>query len=265
MPGRGRKPPVGEPVLERAIRLLDAFDASGEGLSLAELARRSGLAPSTALRLARKLTQLGLLERANDGRFTIGIRMLEFASRAPRGHGIGSIALPFMEELHRATGHHVLLAVRDGDEAVLIERLSPVGSPRGIYAVGGRMPLAGTGVGLALLAFAAEDFRDSFTSTARVIEPEGIRVEPGALRRRLARVRKDGVVVIARPLEPGYASVASPIFGPGQEPVAAISIVAPPAVLATATVRTAVVAIAGAISRRLGGPGILGTSELTGR
>jgi DNA-binding IclR family transcriptional regulator len=256
MPGRGRKPPVGEPVLDRAVRLLDAFDGSGEGLPLAELGRRSGLAPSTTLRLARRLVTLGLLERADDGDFTIGIRMLELASRAPRGHGIRSIALPYLEELHRASGHHVLLAVRDGDEAVLIERLSPAGAPRGLYAVGDRMPLAGTGVGLALLAFASDEYRAGFTAKARVIEPEGVRVEPAALRRRLARVREEGVVVISRPITPGYASVASPIFGVGQEPVAAISVVAPPEVLAPATVRTAVVAIAGAISRRLGGTGM---------
>jgi DNA-binding IclR family transcriptional regulator len=263
MTERGHKPSVGEPVLDRAFRLLDAFDPSGEGLPLAELGRRSGLAPSTTLRLARKLTTLGLLERADDGDFTIGIRMLELAARAPRGHGIRSIALPYMEELHRASGHHVLLAVRDGDEAVLIERLSPAGAPRGLYAVGDRMPLAGTGVGLALLAFASEEYRADFLTTARVIEPEGVRVDPARLRRRLARIRQGGVVVISRPVEPGYASVASPIFGIGHEPVAAISVVAPPPALAPATVRTAVVAIAGAISRRLGGPGIQRVRHLT--
>jgi DNA-binding IclR family transcriptional regulator len=138
---------------------------------------------------------------------------------------------------------------------VLIERLSPAGAPRGMYAVGDRMPLAGTGVGLALLAFAPEDFRIAFAATARVIEPEGIRVDPAVLRRRLVRVRQDGVVVISRPITPGFASVASPIFGLGGEPVAAISVVAPPQALAPATVRTAVVAIAGAISRRLGSTG----------
>jgi DNA-binding IclR family transcriptional regulator len=138
---------------------------------------------------------------------------------------------------------------------VLIERLSPPGSPRGIYSVGGRMPLVGTAVGLALLAFATEEFQASFTSNARVIEPEGTRMDPTTLRRRLARVRQDGVAIIARPIEPGYASVASPIFGSGQEPVASISTVAPPPILALTTVRTAVVAIGGAIPT-LGRPGI---------
>jgi len=250
---RGRKPPIGEPVLERAVRLLDAFDASGRGLQLAPLARRTNLAPSTALRLARQLTELGLLERSADGAFTIGLRMLELASRAPRGHGVRSIALPYMEELHRAAGHHVLLGVRDGDEAVLIERLSPAGDTDNGYPVGSRMPLAGTGVGLALLAFAPDDFRAAYTATERKIEPEGTQIMPAVLRRQIARIRSERVATIARPTGPAYASVAAPIFGTGQEPVAAIAVVAPPRVFAPANVRIAVVAIAGAISRQLGG------------
>jgi len=251
MTARGRKPPVGEPVLERAVRLLGAFDASGRGLQLAALARRSGLAPSTALRLARQLTGLGLLERSGDGTFTIGIRMLELASRAPRGHGIRSIALPYMEELHRATGHHVLLGVRDGDEAVLVERLSPAGTTDDAYPVGGRMPLAGTGVGLALLAFAPEDFRTAYTRIERQYDPERVPVTPAVLRRHIARIRADGVATITRPSGPAYASVAAPVFGHRLEPAAAISVVGPPRVLAPSNVRAAVVAIAGTISRQL--------------
>ena len=46
-----------------------------------------------------------------------------------------------------ATGQHVLLAVRDGHQAVLVERLSARGAGRVMYRVGGRMPLHSTGVG----------------------------------------------------------------------------------------------------------------------
>ncbi|WP_308818713.1 IclR family transcriptional regulator [Pseudonocardia alni] len=253
MPARGRKPPVGEPVLDRAVRLLDAFDASGRGLRLAELARRSGLSPSTALRLARRLATLGLLERAEDGTFTVGLRMLEFAARSPRGHGLRSIALPYLEELHRATGHHVLLGVRDGDEAVLVELLSPVADRSPLYPVGSRLPLAGTGVGLALLAFAPEDFRVDYTAREHRIEPEGVLVDRAALVRRIARIRADRVATIARPAGPRYASVAAPVFGRSPDPAAAVSVVGPPGELEPETVRAATIAIAGAISRRLRG------------
>ena len=53
---------------------------------------------------------------------------------------------------NQATGQHVLLAVRDGREAVPAERLSAHGAGRVRYRVGGRMPLHCTGVGLVLLA-----------------------------------------------------------------------------------------------------------------
>ncbi|WP_437083456.1 IclR family transcriptional regulator domain-containing protein [Streptomyces sp. enrichment culture] len=68
---------------------------------------------------------------------------------APRGHGLRAAALPCMEELHRVTGQHILLAVRDGDEAVLVERLSARDSAEVKYRVGGRLPLTGTGIGIA--------------------------------------------------------------------------------------------------------------------
>ncbi|MGI9006774.1 MAG: IclR family transcriptional regulator domain-containing protein [Streptosporangiaceae bacterium] len=77
---------------------------------------------------------------------------LEVSSLAPRGNGLRQTALPFMADLHVATRQHVLLAVRDGSEAVLVERLSARGAAKVLYRVGGRMPLHATGVGLCLLA-----------------------------------------------------------------------------------------------------------------
>ena len=66
----------------------------------------------------------GALERGADGRFTIGLRLWEVASLAPRGQGLKQVALPFMGDLEEVTRQHVLLAVREGSEALLVERLS---------------------------------------------------------------------------------------------------------------------------------------------
>jgi hypothetical protein len=153
-PARGRRPPSGEPVLDRAFRILAAFGPDSRSLSLTELSRRTGLPKPTALRLARKLTEWGALERAASGEYVVGLRLLEVASLAPRGHGLRATALPFLEDLHHSTGQHVLLAVRDGLEAVLVERLSARRAGRVLYRVGGRLPLHSTGVGLIMLAYA---------------------------------------------------------------------------------------------------------------
>jgi hypothetical protein len=138
---RGRKPPTGEPLLERAFRLLAAFRPGDRSLSLTAMSARAHIPKSSALRIARQLVDCGALERRDDAEFVIGLRLLEIASLAPRGHGLRQTALPFMEDLHVATGQHVLLAVRDGTEAVLVERLSTRGAGKVLYRVGGRMPL----------------------------------------------------------------------------------------------------------------------------
>src|SRR5580700_6731724 len=161
---RGRRPPHGEPVLDRAFRILGSFGPDDRSLSLTSLSARAGLPAPSALRIARKLVEFGALERDEDGRYMVGLRLLEIASLAPRGHGLRAVALPYLEDLHHATGQHVLLAVRDGDAAVLVERLSARDAGRVMYRVGGRLPLHSTGVGMVLLAHAPVDLQDEVLS-----------------------------------------------------------------------------------------------------
>ncbi len=169
---RGGRPAQGEPVLDRAFRMLGAFGPAHRALSLTSLSARAGLPKPTALRLARKLVEWGALERTADGRYVVGVRLLEVASLAPRGHGLRATALPYLEDLHQATGQHVLLAVRDGLEAILVERLSAHGAGQVLYRVGGRMPLHSTGVGLVLLAHAPAPVQDEILAGELTLEPE---------------------------------------------------------------------------------------------
>ena len=56
----------------------------------------------------------GALERDDDGRYRIGLRLWELGALAPRGLGLREAALPFMEDLYEVTHENVQLAVRDG-------------------------------------------------------------------------------------------------------------------------------------------------------
>lgn len=236
-------------MLDRAFRLLGAFDGSRPALGLSELSTRAAMPSSTTLRLARRLVSLGALERREDGRFVIGLRMLELATLAPRGHGIRTLAMPYLEDLYRATGHHVLLAVRDGDVVVLVERLSAAGTSPVMYRIGERLPLHATGVGMVVLAHADTLLQEDILSRQLVLEPEGTRVDCRDLRRRLADVRREGVAVVTRPLPQPAVSVAAPIFGAGPLAIAAISVVGPTADLGPSRVTAAVFTVARAISR----------------
>jgi DNA-binding IclR family transcriptional regulator len=248
---RGHKPPVGEPVLDRAFRLLAAFGPADRSLSLTAMSARAGMPKSSALRIARQLVDCGALERQGDADFVIGLRLLEIASLAPRGHGLRQTALPYMEDLHVATRQHVLLAVRDGGQAVLVERLSARGAGPVLYRVGGRMPLHATGVGLCLLANAGSDVQDQALAGDLTMVPENRRLSPSELRATLAAVRRTGVAVASRPNPSPMTSVAAPIFGCGNEVIAALSVVTPSADVDPIALTPAVTAVCRSISRAM--------------
>lgn len=246
-PGSGR-PLHGEPILERAFRVLGAFAEAGEGLTLHTLAARAGLPKSTTSRIAAQLTAVGALERLDDGAFVVGLQLLEIASLAPRGHGLRAAALPFMEELHRSTGQHILLAVRDGDEAVLVERLSARDAAAVRYRVGGRLPLAGTGIGVALLAYAPERVRNDALAGAD---------DAARLRRLMATVRAEGVcaTTVPNPLRSGPAAMSTataPILDRRGAALGALSLVAPGEGGVRAAARTALRRASLAVSRAVG-------------
>ncbi|MBO3682079.1 IclR family transcriptional regulator [Streptomyces sp. NEAU-YJ-81] len=250
-PPRGRRPAQGDAVIDRAFALLGAFEPTRQVLSLADLTHLTGMPRSTTLRLARKLVGAGALERREDGRYAIGLRLLEIASLAPRGHGLRAVAMPFMEDLFHITRRHVLLAVRDGDEALLVERLSAHDADPVLYRVGGRMPLHSTGVGLVLLAGAPPAVQERILGSLPT-DPAGREVPDTAeLRRVLSDVRRGGFATVTLSVPWPRTSVAAPILGPDRTVCAALSVVLPLEAADHKTMTPAVRTCARAISREL--------------
>ena len=251
---RGRRPPHGEPVIDRALSLLSAFDAEHRTLTLAELSRRAEIPPSSALRLANRLVDWGALERDDSGRFCVGLRLLEVATLAPRGHGLRQVALPFMNDLAEVTHQHVQLAVRDGMQAMLVERLSAHQATPVDYRIGGRLPLHSTGVGLALLAFAPKEVQEELLSKPVYSEPDNRLIPADVLRRTLAEVRRERLAIFRREDEHhSIVSVAAPVFGRGDTVTGVLGVLVPKRVAQPRRLGLAVQTAARGISRELAG------------
>lgn len=251
---RGKRPPEGEPVIDRALALLAAFDAGHRRLSLRELSRRSGIPVSSTLRLAGRLLTWGALERDEEGRYSVGLRLLEVASLAPRGHGLRQVALPFMSDLAAVTKQHVQLAVREGLEVTLVERFSSHSSVPVRYRVGGKMPLHCTGMGLALLAFAPLDVQEDVLARPLHSEPDQNLIPPAVMRRTLAEVRRERLAIYRRLEAEPLVAVAAPIFGEHEDAIAAIGVLLPEREAQPRRLGYAVRTAAQSISRQLGAP-----------
>ncbi len=244
----------------KLLALLDAFSHECGAFSLSELARRTGLPLTTAHRLVGELVRWGGLERGEDGRYRIGLRLVELAALSPRGHGLRDIALPFMEDLYEATHQNVQLAVRDGTDGVYLERIAGRHAVPVLTRVGAHWPLHATGVGLVLLAHAPADVQEEVLAAPLAAFTPFTITDPAELRRTLAEVRRTGFSLSDRQITDDVFSVAAPVAGPDSTCVASLSVVVPVTDPHRASWAPAVRAAANGISRQLRGQGPGGAS-----
>ncbi|TMR01244.1 IclR family transcriptional regulator [Actinomadura soli] len=215
----------GRSVSSRLLEVLFAFQPDQSTLSLAELVRKTGLPHATVRRLAMELTDVGALNRQHDGRFTIGLRLWQLGTLAPLTESLRSKAQPFMEDLYTALHQHVQLAVLEGTEAVIIERLSAPQAQHLVSHVGGRLPLHCSGVGKVLLAHGGADQIDKVLSGKLHRYTPQTTTDPTVLRSELAECRRTGYATVRSELTDGADSIATRIVDVEGRVVAAMSVV----------------------------------------
>lgn len=215
----------GASVASRTLALLGAFDTTHRRLTLTAMARRAGLPVPTAYRLVTELHQWGALSRTTAGDYVIGRRLWDVGLLAPTQTGLREVASPFLQDLYGATLSTVHLAIREGAQALYLDRLAGHASVPVVSKIGSRLPLHATGVGKILLAHAPEEIQfDVFAHLTRVT-PHTI-VHAGVLRGQLARVHRDGYATTVEEMTLGACSVAVPVFR-DETAVAALGLVVP--------------------------------------
>ena len=143
---------TGDSVVDRVVRLIEAFPEGSAALQLSDLADRAGLPLTTAHRLVRQLAGHGLLELGDGGSVRLGLRLWELVNRNSPTLALRQAAMPFMEDIQQVLNQNVNLAVLDGWEALFVERLSRRGSVANRAKVAGRMPVHLSSAGLVLMA-----------------------------------------------------------------------------------------------------------------
>lgn len=217
----------GESVLERVVRILEAFTPEEPALTVGEVSRRAGLPTATGSRMVADLVAHGLLTRDGDRRVRVGTRLWELASRASPTLSLRELAMPVLEELRRVVGHHAQLGVLDGEEVLFVERLSTEHAVINYTRIASRLPLHASSSGLVLLAYGSSVLQERvLTGRLRRFTPATI-TDPGELRRRLADVRAQGFVLCPGYLHVDATGIAVPVRDGSGGVVAAVSVIVP--------------------------------------
>ncbi len=106
--------------LQRAAVILDVFEGA-DRLNLSQIVAATGLPRTSVHRALEQLVALRWVYREGMD-YQLGMRMIELGAAAAQQNALRRAALPSLRRLHQLTGCVVHLAVRDGSEAVYLEK-----------------------------------------------------------------------------------------------------------------------------------------------
>ncbi len=215
-------------MLAKVLRVLEALDASPNGLALRDVASQTGLNKSTAYRLLAHLEGEGYLFRDDAGAYIVGPRLARLGSGVAYHATLRSASRPVIQRLWNMTTETVNLAVRDGVSVLYLDVMESSHTFRLVSQVGMRRPLHCTALGKAILAFSPAGERDAelnWLSFERV--SKGSITTLPRFRKELAKVIKQGYAVDDEEAESGARCVSAPIFDQSSKVVAAISVSGP--------------------------------------
>lgn len=222
------KNPMSIQVIDRSAQLLDAIAACEGPATLKILAAETGLHPSTAFRILAALGGVGLVERDASGHYVLGRKILQLAGHVQRGVDIRQEALPLMQSLRDQVGETVNLTVREGDQVVYIERVTPQRMMRVEQVIGSRAPLHVTAVGKLMLAELGEAFLKAYVKrTGLPAFTDHTLHTLAALREEVQRAERNGYALDNEEAEEGVGCIGVLIRDRSGTVVAGLSVSAP--------------------------------------
>lgn len=196
----------------RAMQLLETVAASGQGLSLNELARRTGLPVSTTYRMAVGLVSSGYLNRAeNSGVFTTGPRLWRLGQYLLSGGSIEALSGPVLHDLLDDLGEAVFITRFTGDGIELVTEVFPQGNHRSYVSPGRVFPIHATASGKVLYAMQPPDVVERALAAPLEKYRPATMTDPDDVRAHLATVREQGFATSEDELDAGVFSLACPI------------------------------------------------------
>ncbi|MGG1878962.1 IclR family transcriptional regulator [Paenibacillus cisolokensis] len=212
--------------LVKSMDLLQLF-ITHPALSLNDMVKLSGMPKTSVHRMLMSLEEMGFLARHEDGQYSLGLSFLQFGQLVADRLDIRQVALPIMQELRDDVGEAVNLIMKDGREAIYVEKVDTNHPVRLYTKIGRRSPLY-AGDSRIILAFLPDQEREQYLRETELM-PRGLGTitDKDKLSRILQKSREDGYTISRSELENDTAALAAPIFDHRGRVYAGLSVAGP--------------------------------------
>ncbi len=209
--------------LARGLDVIKVFSRERPALTLAEVARTTGLNPATARRCLRTLERLGYVGR-NERRFMLKPRVLDLAASFLDSISIEDLCRTQLQDIVNRTGDTASLSILDGGEIVYLAHVATKRILRLEASVGTRYPAYPTSMGRVLLGQLPDADLDRYLAeTDFAALTERTVTDRKKLRRAILDAREKGYAAVKDELAYGVLAVAVPVFDESGFAVAAIN------------------------------------------
>jgi IclR family acetate operon transcriptional repressor len=222
--------------VERAVAVLRALAEAPGDLGNNEIARRTGVNPSTVSRLLATLAEAEFIRRVPDsGRFRLGPRLVELGNAALARVDLRQLGRPHLMALTEATGETSTLSVPTGEATITVDFVQSTSSVRSVAEVGRSSIPHATAIGKVFLAYGGAMPRGRLVSyTKQTI------TDPRTLAAEVARTRDNGWAQAIGEREADLNAIAAPILDAGGVLVGVIGLQGPAARFDAESMRAAV-------------------------
>lgn len=209
--------------LDRGLAVIRCFSERAPRLTIADVARETGLTRAAARRFLHTLTRLGYVGQS-EGRFYLRPRVLELGYAYLSSVSIAEIAQEHLVHLAERLHESCSASVLDGPDIVYVARAQTTRIMTIALAVGSRIPAHAASMGRVLLAALPDAELDEYLRTVELRQlTERTITDREQLRRVIEDARRNGYALIDQELELGVRSAAAPIHDANGRVIAAIN------------------------------------------
>ncbi|MFD9884722.1 IclR family transcriptional regulator [Streptomyces alboflavus] len=207
------------------LRVLEEL-AVRQPVGVGDLARAMELPKSTVQRALGTLHTAGWIKQTGTAptRWTLTTKALLIGRQATGELDLRDVAVPVMEELRRAVDETVHLAVAEGEQVVLVERLETTQPVRIVLPLGQHLSGHASANGKAILAARSPEAVEHYVTQGLTRFTDTTIDDPAALRADLEAVRACGYALNQGEWREDVSAVAAAVLGPDGSPVASVSI-----------------------------------------
>jgi len=209
--------------LARGLAIIEAFQDRPDGVTVGDVAARTGLSRAAVRRVLITLELLGYASH-NGPVYRLGSRVLRLGFSFLSSSSLPALALPILEEISTAIHESSSISALEGDEIVYLarsvaRRVMSVG-----LSIGSRLPAYCTSMGRVLLAALPDSELPAYLGriTLQSYTPKSI-TSKTALAEEIVRVREQGYSLVDEELEVGLRSLAVPVQTRSGKVVAAMN------------------------------------------